>query len=235
MDQDTMGDTIAQTRFENVSKTSNDSLLVGVNTPRIDEDSLKLKELMALSRVESSDDELSVRMHPNRGGKFILTLLERLARDKDEANVSLNEEWNDIQAKIKTDYELAQRMQAKEQEELSIEEKATLFQQLLEKRRKHFAAKRVEDKRNRPPIKAQQKSIIAELVKKSSKKAQTEKQEGSSKRAGYELEQEVTKKKKIDDDQEAAKMKELMEIIPNEEEVAIDAIPLATKPPSIVN
>ncbi|GJW55025.1 hypothetical protein Tco_0099110 [Tanacetum coccineum] len=44
--QDTMGDTIAQTRFENVSKTSNDSLLAGVNTPRSDEDSMKLKELM---------------------------------------------------------------------------------------------------------------------------------------------------------------------------------------------
>ncbi|GJX48004.1 putative ribonuclease H-like domain-containing protein [Tanacetum coccineum] len=44
--QDTMGDIIAQTRFKNVSKTSNDSLLVGVNTPRSDEDSKKLKELM---------------------------------------------------------------------------------------------------------------------------------------------------------------------------------------------
>ncbi|GKC80178.1 hypothetical protein Tco_1130952 [Tanacetum coccineum] len=44
----TMGDTIAQTGFENVSKTSNDSLLTGVNTPRSDEDSLKLKELMEL-------------------------------------------------------------------------------------------------------------------------------------------------------------------------------------------
>ncbi|GJZ99876.1 hypothetical protein Tco_0672427, partial [Tanacetum coccineum] len=44
--QDTMGDTIARTRFENVSKTSNDSLLVGVNTPRSDEDRLKLNELM---------------------------------------------------------------------------------------------------------------------------------------------------------------------------------------------
>ncbi|GJR60385.1 hypothetical protein Tco_1502547 [Tanacetum coccineum] len=31
--QETMGDTIAQTGFENVSKTSNDSLLAGVNTP----------------------------------------------------------------------------------------------------------------------------------------------------------------------------------------------------------
>ncbi|GJU89197.1 hypothetical protein Tco_1301620 [Tanacetum coccineum] len=33
---------------------------------------------------------------------------------------------------------------------------------------------------------------------------------------------------------EAAKMKELMKIVPGEEEVAIDAIPLATKPPSIM-
>ncbi|GJX74464.1 hypothetical protein Tco_0313059 [Tanacetum coccineum] len=44
--QETMGDRITQTRFENVSKTSNDSLLAGVNTPRSDEDRLKLNELM---------------------------------------------------------------------------------------------------------------------------------------------------------------------------------------------
>ncbi|GJY42543.1 hypothetical protein Tco_0429813 [Tanacetum coccineum] len=68
--------------------------------------------------------------------------------------------------------------------------------------------------------------------------------EGSSKRAGTELEQEVTKKQKVDDvqetaevdnDQEPAKIKELMEIVPDKEEVVIDAIPLVVKPPSIVD
>ncbi|GJT83316.1 hypothetical protein Tco_1057658 [Tanacetum coccineum] len=44
--QETMGDTIAQTGFENVSKLSNDPLLAGVNTPRSGEDSMKLKELI---------------------------------------------------------------------------------------------------------------------------------------------------------------------------------------------
>ncbi|GKA86952.1 hypothetical protein Tco_0808663 [Tanacetum coccineum] len=39
----------------------------------------------------------------------------------------------------------------------------------------------------------------------------------------------------VDDDQETTKIKELMEIVPNEEEVAINAIPLATKPPTIVD
>ncbi|GKD92535.1 hypothetical protein Tco_1372372 [Tanacetum coccineum] len=60
-------------------------------------------------------------------------------------------------------------------------------------------------------------------------------QESSSKRAGDELEQEKAKKQKIDDDQEEDKMKELIEVVSDEEGVAIDAIPLSTKPPSIVD
>ncbi|GJV40498.1 hypothetical protein Tco_1418938 [Tanacetum coccineum] len=46
--QETMGDTIAQTRFENVSKLSNDSLLARGNSLQSDEDRLKLNELMEL-------------------------------------------------------------------------------------------------------------------------------------------------------------------------------------------
>ncbi|GJW35372.1 hypothetical protein Tco_0058292 [Tanacetum coccineum] len=67
---------------------------------------------------------------------------------------------------------------------------------------------------------------------------------GSSKKACIELEQELTKKQKVDDvqeitkmdnDQEAAKIKELMKIVSDVEKVAIDAIPLATKPPTTVD
>nr|GEY23176.1 hypothetical protein [Tanacetum cinerariifolium] len=46
--QETMRDTISQTRSENISKFFNDSLLAGVNTPQSDEDRLKLNELMEL-------------------------------------------------------------------------------------------------------------------------------------------------------------------------------------------
>ncbi|GJY95573.1 hypothetical protein Tco_0511934 [Tanacetum coccineum] len=94
---------------------------------------------------------------------------ERLAREKVEKkerdNISLIEEWDDIQAKIDANHQLAERMKAQEQEELSIEEKATLFQQLLKKRRKHFAAKRVEERRNKPPTKAQQIKIMCTYLK----------------------------------------------------------------------
>ncbi|GJZ65107.1 hypothetical protein Tco_0621803 [Tanacetum coccineum] len=69
---------------------------------------------------------------------------ERLVREKaekeEEVNIALIETWDDIQAKIDVDHQLAKRMQAQEQEELSIEEKATLFQQLLEKRKKTFCS-----------------------------------------------------------------------------------------------
>ncbi|GKB91297.1 hypothetical protein Tco_0963569 [Tanacetum coccineum] len=193
---------------------------------------------------------------------------ERLAREKaekeKEANISLIETWDDIQAKIDVDYQLAERLQAQEQEELSIEEKATLFQQLLEKRRKHFAAKRAEEIRNKPPTKAQQRKImctylknmegyklkdlkskgfdsIQEMFDKAFKRVntfedfRTELVEGKEKRAGAELVQESTKKQKVEDDKETTKIKKLMEIIPDEEEVAIDAIPLAVKSPSIVD
>ncbi|GKB60143.1 hypothetical protein Tco_0916329 [Tanacetum coccineum] len=71
-------------------------------------------------------------------------------------------------------------------------------------------------------------------MKEGSKKAKTDTtQESGSKRAGDELEHEKVKKQKGDDDQEEEEMKKHMEIV-QDDEVAIDAIPLATKPPMIV-
>ncbi|GJQ90224.1 hypothetical protein Tco_0001363 [Tanacetum coccineum] len=189
---------------------------------------------------------------------------ERLARENDEANVALTEEWDDIQANIDADYQLALRLQAEEQEELFVEEKAKLFQQLLEQRRKHFAAKSAEEKRNKPPTQAQQIKIMCTYLKNMEGKKlkdlknksfdsiqkmfdrafkrvntfvdfRTDLVECSSKRAGAELEQESTKKQKVEDDKETVELQKLMEIIPDEEEVAIDAIPLAVKSPRIVD
>ncbi|GKC84412.1 hypothetical protein Tco_1140129, partial [Tanacetum coccineum] len=158
---------------------------------------------------------------------------DRLAREKAQQVEESNIAWDDIQAKIDADYQLAERLQAQEQQELTIEEKSTLFVQLLEKGKKHFAAKRAEEKRNRPSIRAQQRSIMC-TYRKNMAGWKPKDLKNNSKRAGNELEQENAKKQKMDDDQEEAKMKELIKIIPDEEEVAVDAIPLATKPPSIM-
>ncbi|GKB93915.1 hypothetical protein Tco_0980052, partial [Tanacetum coccineum] len=145
---------------------------------------------------------------------------------------------------------------AEEQGELTIEEKSRLFVELMNKRKKHFARLRAEAHRRKPPTKAQKRNTIClfgvdkemkrvnifvdidtELVKGSETRT-----EGSSKRAGEEpeeLESDDSKKQKIDENEEAkvddeAEMKKHMEIVPDDE-VAVDAIPLATKPPVIVD
>nr|GEY90905.1 hypothetical protein [Tanacetum cinerariifolium] len=242
--QETIGDTIAQTMFENVSKESNDSLLARGNILRSDDDRLKLDELMALcttlqnrvldlektkttqhneivslkrsiKKLEKNkaeeiiqneditlvnvqyDEMLDVdalhseevfvakqkvattttatitteeitlaqaleALKPKDKGKVIMieepgkpkqkvqimldeeAVLklqaefdeeERLVREKakkeQEANIALIETWDDIQAKIDVDHQLAERLQAQEEEELSDAKKATLFPQLL--------------------------------------------------------------------------------------------------------
>ncbi|GJT62006.1 hypothetical protein Tco_1005539 [Tanacetum coccineum] len=63
----------------------------------------------------------------------------------------------------------------------------------------------------------------------------TELVEGKENRAGEELIQESRKKQKVDDDKETTELKQCLEIIPDEEEVTIDAIPLAVKSPRIVD
>nr|GEZ42429.1 hypothetical protein [Tanacetum cinerariifolium] len=169
---------------------------------------------------------------------------ERLAREKDvkeqEANIVLIEEYDDIQAEIDVDHQLAKRLQAKEQKELS------------------------EEKRNKPQTKSQQRKImctylknmkgyklndlklkefnsIQEMFNRAFKRVntfedfKTELVEGKEKRAGEKLKQEITKKQKVEDDKEKAELKQLMETISDEEEVAIDAIPLAVKSSRIVD
>nr|GEW02665.1 hypothetical protein [Tanacetum cinerariifolium] len=69
------------------------------------------------------------------------------------------------------DEELALKLQAeeeeeeKEQDELTDAEKEKLFMQFLEKRRKLFANKRANEKRNIPPTRAQQRSIMFTYLK----------------------------------------------------------------------
>nr|GEZ05202.1 hypothetical protein [Tanacetum cinerariifolium] len=146
--------------------------------------------------------------------------------NEQEANIALIETWDDIQAKIDVDHQLAERLQVQEQEELGDEEKATLFQQLLEKRRRHFIAKRAEEKRNKPLTQAQKRNIMCTYLKnmegytlkqlklKEFNKIQemfdrafkrvntfedfrTELVERKEKIVGEELEQEITKNQKI--------------------------------------
>ncbi|GJZ38758.1 hypothetical protein Tco_0585321 [Tanacetum coccineum] len=174
---------------------------------------------------------------------------ERLAREKaqqiEEANIV---SWDNVQAMIDADYQMAQQMQAEEQEKLSIEEKSKLFVQLLEARKKHFAAMRAQEKRNKPPTKAQKRNTMSTYLKNMDgyKNNQLKNKsiddihklfDKAVKRVNtlVKMDTELVEGSEVDEDKETAELQRLIEVVPAKEEVAIDVIPLATKPPSIVD
>ncbi|GJW08446.1 retrovirus-related pol polyprotein from transposon TNT 1-94 [Tanacetum coccineum] len=88
---------------------------------------------------------------------------EKLARKQEkETNIALIVSWENTQAMMEADRLLAERLQSKERQELTDEEKGKLFMEMMEKRRKHFAVLRAQQKRNRPPTKAQKRKMELE-------------------------------------------------------------------------
>ncbi|GJV75910.1 hypothetical protein Tco_1507494 [Tanacetum coccineum] len=72
---------------------------------------------------------------------------------------------DNVQAMIDADYELATKLQAEEQGEISIEERSKLFMELMNERNKHFARLRAEDHRRKPLTKAQKRNQMSNYLK----------------------------------------------------------------------
>nr|GEY63935.1 hypothetical protein [Tanacetum cinerariifolium] len=212
--QDTIRDTTSQTRSENVSKISNDPLLVGVNTPQNGKDSLKLTELMELctnlqQRVFDLETTKTSQTQEITSLKKRVKRLEKKRRSTTHGLKRLYKVRLSARVESSTDEKSLGEEDAPKQGKISYIDAnqdiylAKFFMEFMEKRRKFFAAKRTAEKRNKPPTKAQQRKVV-ESTKKD--KAETV-QESSSKRAGDELEQERSKKQKVEDDKESEELK----------------------------
>ncbi|GJR58789.1 hypothetical protein Tco_1500951 [Tanacetum coccineum] len=108
-----------------------------------EEPSMKLKELMNFytKLKQRVLDRENIKTAQAQGKLQVKEEIQKLKRKEGHKLISSK---RIIQAKIDADYQLAERLQAQEQQELTLEEKSTLFLQLLEKRKKHFAAKKSE-------------------------------------------------------------------------------------------
>ncbi|GJX24829.1 hypothetical protein Tco_0231125 [Tanacetum coccineum] len=109
-------------------------------------------------------------------------------------------------------------------------------------KRKFFAAKRVKEKRNKPPTKAQQRSFMCTYLKNMDGwklKDLKNKSFADIKELFEKVMEKVNnfvdfRTELIEEGLKTAETeKSKKAIVPNEEEVAVDAIPLATKPPTI--
>ncbi|GJU53121.1 hypothetical protein Tco_1226835 [Tanacetum coccineum] len=85
---------------------------------------------------------------------------------KDEANPLVADiDWDDVQAQIQADEDLAQKLLEEERENLSIEERARLLVELIDKRKKLQAAQRYEAIRNKPQTISQQRKTMCTYMK----------------------------------------------------------------------
>nr|GEU90445.1 ribonuclease H-like domain-containing protein [Tanacetum cinerariifolium] len=225
--QEAIGDTIAQTRFENAFKLSNDSLLARGNTLQSNEDRLKLNELIELctnlqsrvlhlektkttqaleitslkkrvkklkkkqrsrthkfkrlykvgliARVDSSEDDQSLVNDQDDAKMFDVNDLksEEVFIKEEVADKEVNASSEVYAASIATNLSDDATITADEitlaQAHVEIKtskpkDKGIVLQE-PKKRRKFFATKTAKEKRNKPPIEAQQRKIMCTYLK----------------------------------------------------------------------
>ncbi|GJW79670.1 putative ribonuclease H-like domain-containing protein [Tanacetum coccineum] len=143
---------VLQDSQPSISKDKGKGIMVELEVPLKRKDQIALDEQIARDIQAKLDAELEEE--------------HKLARKhEEEANIALIESWENTQAMMEADRLLTERLQSKEREELTDEEKRKLFMQLMEKRRKHFVALKAQEKRNRPPTKAQKRTQMSTYLK----------------------------------------------------------------------
>nr|GEX85613.1 hypothetical protein [Tanacetum cinerariifolium] len=165
-------------------------------------------------------------------GKAIM--IEEPVKPKKKDQIRLDEEAAlKLQVELQTEFDEEQRIAREKTANrgtriVNNKRKGYMFKELLEKRRKHFAVKAAEEKRNKPPTITQQRKIMCTYLKNvEGKKLKDLKNNYFN--SIQKMFNRAFNRQKVDDDKETAELKQLTKIILNEEEVAIDAIPLAVK------
>ncbi|GJR91055.1 RNA-directed DNA polymerase, eukaryota, reverse transcriptase zinc-binding domain protein [Tanacetum coccineum] len=91
-------------------------------------------------------------------------------RQEEASKVAIAEMFDEVQARMDADYELAARMTQEEQEKYTIKERARLLVEFFETRKKQLAAERAEAIKNKPPTKTQQQKRIQDFTPMDSEK-----------------------------------------------------------------
>ncbi|GJT72550.1 hypothetical protein Tco_1031836 [Tanacetum coccineum] len=128
--------------------------------------------------VEKSKKKVQGDAQIERDAKIALRLQAELdkelrveiERQEEAYKVVIADMFDEVQARIDDDYELAARMTQEEQEKYTIEERARLLAEFFERRKKQLAAERAEAIRNKPPTKTQQQKRIQDFTPMDSEK-----------------------------------------------------------------
>ncbi|GKA26642.1 hypothetical protein Tco_0712751 [Tanacetum coccineum] len=224
----------------------------------------------AKPKVEPSEFRVPQEAQPliskDKGKVGYAELIEekKLARkQEEEANIALIESWENTQAMIEADRLLAERLQSKEREELTDEEKTKrkIFMGTNREKRIHFVAtSEQQEKEKQPPYKGTKETQMSTYIKKwvdthtkqlkgksfdeiknlfekEMKRVNTFVAMGSEVQESKEkMVEESSKKQRMEEEKESDEdeLKKPL-VIKKDEDIAIDAIPLATKLPVIID
>ncbi|GJT83708.1 hypothetical protein Tco_1058050 [Tanacetum coccineum] len=167
------------------------------SSPRASKD--KGKAIMTESEPEQAITKLKERQE-RAGYEASIRLQEQLAEEENQriardAEGFIEDEWEDIRARVEADEELTQRLQAEERDKYSEVDQAKMLVDLINERKIYFAAQKAEAKRNKPMTQAQQRNYMINYIKHmGNKERASEVAAGSSKRPAetkldYEIEE----------------------------------------------
>ncbi|GJT78106.1 putative ribonuclease H-like domain-containing protein [Tanacetum coccineum] len=130
----------------------------------VEEEPVKIKMRDQGDLQVQADVELAQRLHEEELAELERAQQER-HRQEDDTNAALAKEFDEIQARIDADHELAVRLTHEEQEKYTIEERARLLAEFFDQRKKQLAAARAEAIRNKPPTKTQVRNMMITYLK----------------------------------------------------------------------
>ncbi|GJT70491.1 hypothetical protein Tco_1029777 [Tanacetum coccineum] len=223
---------VLQEAQPSISKDKGKGIMVEHEVPLKRKDQIALDEQIARDIQAKLDAEIIEEQK-----------LER--KQEEEANIALIESCKNTQAMMEADRMLAERLQSKEREELTDEEKENSkgksfdeIQKLFDKEMKRvntFVAmgSEVQDSKEKKVEGSEQTAKGSRKKMLRRKRARKEQQQESLKKQRMEEDKESDEVDLVSEDDEGELMKHL--VIKKDEDIAIDAIPLATKLPVIID
>nr|GEU77419.1 putative ribonuclease H-like domain-containing protein [Tanacetum cinerariifolium] len=126
-------------------------------SPQIDDDETLAKTLLNIKRSATKDKGKAIMQESESSKKIKKKEMMQISLDEEIAQIFFEEE----QAHILRDEEMLEE----ERKSLSIEERSRLLEKFIDKRKKMLARKKAEEKINKPPTQAQQRTYITNYLK----------------------------------------------------------------------
>ncbi|GJZ49571.1 hypothetical protein Tco_0603761 [Tanacetum coccineum] len=159
MEFDFVFDVFSAKKFSTAEKDNTSPSLPSRNTGVSTANDITMAETLVYIRKSATKDKGKGKIDESENEEE-RQMISRVHEAASSFNV---EEWEDIQAKIEGDEELAHRIQAEEREKYTEGEQARMLVKLINQRKRYFAAQRAEERRNTPLTQAQQRFTLKAL------------------------------------------------------------------------